>query len=343
MAERRRFPVCVLFVSVVLAAAACGGDDDDDDGDDSAGDGSTVDSGGGENEVDAGVGECVEPPCLAPPEQGFQIRSVGTTIDPGDDVEYCEVVQLPGDPGTTYYVNGFESEMTLGSHHLIVTAIIPGSATDASSEVGDRTECLGVGFGEDTTPVTGQQLPHHAERFPAGVGQIYQGGQKLIFDYHYFNATDAPLAARAAVNFETTDEGNIQHIADNFGRFFFGLNVPDGESRSYDVSCEMTTDVMVSKLTRHTHQWGRDFPVYFNDGAKRELVYTSPNYENPDYVYDEPILVRAGQGFDFTCNYVNDSGHLLTFGPNATDEMCILFGTIYSPKDLRLPAGTNCR
>ena len=50
--------------------------------------------------------------CLAPPEQGFQIQSVGAAIDPGQDVEYCEVVQLPGDPSEVYYVNRFESEMT---------------------------------------------------------------------------------------------------------------------------------------------------------------------------------------------------------------------------------------
>lgn len=345
MLERRRFPATVLFLSLVLAAA-CGGDDDDDgDGGDSTSDDGApaVDGGDGGTEVDAGIGECTEEPCLAPPRQGFQVRSVGSEIQPGEDVEYCEIVQLPGDSSQIYYVNRFESVMTLGSHHLIVSAIVPGSPTDEQTQPGDRTECLGAGiFGEDTTPVTGQQLPRHDEIFPAGVGRIYRGGQKLIFDYHYFNATEDPLAARAAVNFHTTDEASIEHVAIDFSRFFLGINVPDGESRSYDVSCQMNRDVMVSKLTRHTHQWGGDFPVYYNDGEKAELVYTSPNYEDPDFVYDEPVLVRAGEGFDFTCNYFNDSGQTLVFGPNATNEMCILFGTIYSPTELELPAGTDC-
>jgi hypothetical protein len=348
MAKRRGFPFAVLFLSVVLGAgaSACGGDDDDDGPDDGADDGAGggVDSGGGGGGADAGAGGCVEEPCLAPPEAGFQIRSVGTSIAPGHDVEYCEVVQLPGGPGDTYYVNRFESQMTLGSHHLIVSAIVPGSPTDENATVGERMSCIGArAFGDDLVSVTGQQRPLHEERFPAGVGRVFHGGQKLIFDYHYFNATDDDLAARAAVNFHTADEASIEHIAIDFSKYFFGLNVPAGESRSYDVQCRMNRDVMVSKLTRHTHQWGKEFPVSFNDGeGEPEFIYTSPNYEDPDYIYEEPVLVRAGQGFDFTCNYENDTLETLRFGPKATDEMCILFGTAYSPTARELPDETSC-
>src|SRR5688572_2181457 len=33
---------------------------------------------------------------LPPPEHGFQVEIRGTTINAGQDVEYCEAVQLPG-------------------------------------------------------------------------------------------------------------------------------------------------------------------------------------------------------------------------------------------------------
>jgi Copper type II ascorbate-dependent monooxygenase, C-terminal domain len=344
----------VLFLSAVLSGAACGGDDDGDDGGgevDGGDDGGGADAGaGGEDDGNGGGGgaggECEEEPCLAAPEQGFQMRSVGTEIEPGEDVEYCEVVELPGEPGTEFYVNRFESEMTTGSHHLIVSAIEPGSQTDQNAKVGDRVPCVGPAsaFGGDLLDVTGQQIPYHEESYPEGVGHVYTAGQKVIFNYHYFNATDAPLQARAAVNFFTTDEANVDKIAESFSALYAGLFVPQGETASFNLECRMEQDVMVHKLTRHTHQWGTDFPVYFAGGERDgELIYTSPNYEEPDHVFEQPVLVKAGEGFRFQCNYDNTDGdHDLTFGENATDEMCILFATIYSPDGREVKGEESC-
>ena len=350
MAKSTGSPFTVLFLSLVLGAAACSGDDDDDGGGvDASGDGSGVDAGLGGGDDDGqgdGDGECAEPPCLDAPEQGFQMRSTAVPIQPGEDVEYCEVVQMPGSPSDVYYINRFESQMTLGSHHLIVSAIEPGSETDQAAEVGDRVPCFGPAsaWGGDLLDVTGQQLPYHEESFPAGVGRIYNGGQKLIFNYHYFNATDDDLEARAAVNFFTTDEANVQKVAESYSALFVGINVDVGETASYDIECLMTADVMVHKLTRHTHKWGTDFPVSFAGGERDgELIYTSPSYENPDHIFDEPVLVKAGEGFRFTCNYDNTDGdHLLTFGEKTTNEMCILFATIYSPEGRDVDPDQGC-
>jgi Copper type II ascorbate-dependent monooxygenase, C-terminal domain len=340
----------VLFLSTVLmAGAACGGDDDETNVDGGGGGGSDAGAGGGgagedDGGDDGGDGACTEEPCLDPPAEGFQVRSEGGEILPGEDVEYCEVVQLPGTPDDIYYVNGFQSVMTRGSHHLIVSAVIPGSDTDKNTTVGDRVECItGSVWGDDLTDVTGQQLPEHQEAFPAGVGKVFVGGQKVIFDYHYFNATDKPLQARAAVNFLTTASENIEHEAQGFSKLNLAIFIPPMQESEFPDSCRMNRDVMVHKLTRHTHQWGTDFPVSLNRGeGEPELIYTSPNYEDPDFIFEEPILVREGEGFDFVCNYNNDTMRTLTFGVNATDEMCILFGSMYSPTERVLPPGTAC-
>jgi hypothetical protein len=326
-----RSSMAVLLSLVVAAnAIACAGDSDT----------------GGEEGDEEEPGACTEPPCLETPEAGIQLRTIGKTIQPGEDVEYCEIVALPGTPDDKYYVNRMESKMTLGSHHLIVTAVAPGSESDLELEDGDIVECTGGGqFGLDLLPVVGQQLPDNVEVFPEGVGRVYQGGQKLIFDYHYFNATEEPLEALAAVNMHTTDAKNIQHVSDLFGSFDTSFRVPPGETREFPNSCRFNHDVMITKLVRHTHQWGRDFPVSFNDGTdEAELIYVSPNYEDPDFVYEEPFLVKEGQGFDFTCTFENDTdpGRELRWGLKATDEMCILWIVAHSPTELELPADTRC-
>ncbi len=271
--------------------------------------------------------------CLEPPASGIQMRSDGETIQPGQDVEYCEVLQLPGDPSVSYHVTRFEVQMTQNSHHLIVSAAEVGSETEANAEVGAKKKCIGARiYGEDLLGVTGSQQPYHAESFPEGVGRIYHGGQKLIFDYHYLNTTREPIEARAAVNFHTVDASEIDRVAQGFGFYNLGINVPPYGEADFTKTCTFSEDIMVHKVTRHTHQWGTDFDVRFAGGANDgELFFSSDHYEDVDHIFDEPILVKKGEGFTFRCAYNNTTDYPLKFGVKASDEMCILFGTWYAP------------
>jgi hypothetical protein len=281
--------------------------------------------------------QCASPDelCLPEPEQGFQIRTEGTEIGPGEDVEYCEVVLLPGSEDDVYYVRAFESQMTAGSHHLIVAGIEPGTATDENAEVGDRVPCTGPDvFGGELQAVTGAQLPYAHESFPEGVGRKFHGGQKIVFDYHYFNASSAPIAANAAVNFHTTDESAVKKISRSFGFYNIGIEIPPGAEKSFTRECTFTHDVYVHKLTRHTHQWGTEFNTWYVGGERDgEMVFSSPDYETVDFPFEDPVLIRAGEGFRFECGFINTESYPLEFGLKASDEMCILFGNWYAANE----------
>ncbi len=282
---------------------------------------------------------CLEEPCLDLPAEGLQLRSAGRTIEPGEDRELCEVVRLPGGPDERYHVDGFELAMTAGSHHLIVAAIEPGSKTEGQVAEGDLIDCVGpTGFGEDVEFVTGSQLPRYEEEYPDGVGKVYRGGQYLVFNYHYFNTTDAPIEGRAAINLRTTSASRLDRLMGLLAFARLDISTPPGQARSFPVDCRVGDDVMVHKLMRHTHRWGTDFPVELAGGPRDgEQVYVSPSYEEPDHVFDEPMRLAAGEGFRFTCNYLNTTSVTLEFGVKATDEMCILFGLVYSPVDREVP------
>ena len=250
-------------------------------------------------------------------------------ILPGEDVEYCEVVQLPGDPGEQIYVIRFEAAMTDFSHHLIVSAVIPGSATDEATSPGDKIPCTGAGdLGDDLLPVTGSQQPYNQEEFPAGIGRVYEGGSKLIIDYHYFNTSSEEVQARAKVNFYQTTEDEVERIAWPFGMINLGFEVPPAATETTVAECMFNEDAYVYKLTRHTHRWGRNFDVWFAGGERDgEHIFNSGHFEDVDHRFDEPIFVKAGEGFRFACEFVNTEDYALKFGLKATDEMCILFGT----------------
>lgn len=337
-----------LFGTLALAAAVgagCGGESSE--GPPAVDASGAVDASNNPG-VDAGS-EC-DDPCLAPPEHGFQVGSTGTTIQPGEDVEYCETVLIPGDASDTYYVKRFESQMTLGSHHLIVQAAAVGSDVEAALPgPGEPWPCTGpMGpdgeggagiFSTELLPVTGAQHPYHEETFPDGVGRIYHGGQKLIFDYHYLNVTDAPLPARALVNFHTADPSEVQIEARDFAFMNFNIPTPAHQDSSFTKSCQFSADVMVYKLIRHTHQWGTDFTAWYDGGDQDgEEIFTTPNYETTDFIFSEPVMIPAGQGFTWQCNYHNDTERELHFGTEATDEMCILFG-VWWPVDPNAEVG----
>ncbi len=322
----------IRFLAPLFLLTACSSSNSDDN--------ASTDAGAAADAADVA---CAEEPCLDEPSLGFQIRSTGTDINAGQDVEYCEVARLPGTADDIYYVTRFETKMTLGSHHLIVGAVQEGS--EDGLVVGDRFNCIGPSLpngGDALLAVTGAQRPYDSTEYPTGIGRVYRGGQFLILNYHYLNATDAIIDARTAVNFHLGEESDIEHIAGSMGFYNFFINTPAGQSASFTKSCTFEEDAMVFQLSRHTHRWGTDFPVYYKGGDKDgELIYNSPSYEDTDHNFDEPILVKAGEGFEWTCNYTNDTNGSLGFGIKASDEMCILFGAIYDPVTLQ-PKDQGC-
>jgi hypothetical protein len=274
---------------------------------------------------------CADPSklCLPEPEAGIQMRSVGELIAPGEDVEYCEVVVLPGDASTEYYVKRFEVQMTTFSHHLIVSAAVVGSDTEAAAKPGTKKKCIGARtYGGELVPVTGSQQAYNSESYPDGVGRLYHGGQRLIFDYHYLNTSSEPIQAAAAVNFHTVPASQVERIARSFGFYNLSNEIEPDQEADFTKTCTFNHDVMVHKLTRHTHQWGTDFDVHYAGGARDgELIFSSEHYEDIRHVFPEPILMKKDEGFEFRCAFRNTNDYPLTFGLKASDEMCILFGT----------------
>lgn len=273
---------------------------------------------------------------LSTPAHGLQVRNSGATIAAGQDVEFCEVAELPGDPGQEYFVNKLELGNAAYSHHFVVGAAQPGTLAEknlALRKVGDKEQCISskMVFGEDLDIIEGIQLPTGEVTFPPGIAKKFHGGQRLVFDYHYFNTSDAAIEARSVINFHLTDAGNVRQLAGTTAFTNYTIDTPALQSRSFTADCRFDHDVIVARLQRHTHKWGRDFSAHFAGGPRDgELVWTTPHYEeDTDYWFEEPVLVKAGDGFRYTCAFENDRNAPLRFGTSAQDEMCLLTMSIW--------------
>jgi hypothetical protein len=101
---------------------------------------------------------------------------------------------------------------------------------------------------------------------------------------------------------------------------------------------------MLSEVTRHTHRWGTDYSVWFVGGDRDgEQFWTSNDWQHDtQHDFEAPLLVRAGEGLRFRCSYHNDTPLALRYGTSATDEMCILFGTIWEANEGEVLKNQNC-
>ena len=306
------------------------------------------------DEPDGTPGDGAEEPLylgLAQPKSGFQLRSVGAEIAPGEDVEYCEVGRLPGDESERYYVKSFEFGNESGSHHLIVSAAVAGSPAEEKLRAlgeGGQIKCLSAenGFGNDSfIGIGGSQQPYNKVTMPEGVGREYHGGQWVVFDYHYFNTREEPIQARSAVNFHLTKRDAIDHVARVFNFSNYTIATPSGEQGSFVGECRFRSAVTLGEITRHTHRWGTDFAVWFAGGPHDgEEIWTSDDWQHDTIHKFEPaIRVEAGEGLRFRCDYDNTTPNALRFGTSATDEMCILFGTVWEADDGDELPSQNCQ
>jgi hypothetical protein len=265
---------------------------------------------------------------------GFQITTQGVRLAPGDDDEWCEAFEVPphpDGPDATWCITRFEVAMTRGYHHLFVAHAPPGSVSEGLMEVGERVRCVGgahVTYGSDLLPIPLPQGTYVDVPYYEGVGLKLHAGQKLSVNYHYLNASDSDTIAVTKLNFHAAGCDDLVEMR-QFGFYNNDIAIPpQGEATSI-MSKTFSQDVFVYDLFRHTHRLGVATPIKFYKGPRDgEVIFISPDYEQgAGYRFEEPQLLRAGEGFTIECNWVNPTDEWVRFGPTADDEMCMLLGT----------------
>jgi hypothetical protein len=277
---------------------------------------------------------------LSKPTDGFQLRSVGADLAPGEEREYCEAARLPGGAGDEYYVSLVDLANGPFSHHLGLAVATPGSAAEggvAALGVGNRLECPGplLVFGGGIDIIGTIQVPRGQAVLPAHVARKLYGGEYVVFDYHYANTGSETIHATSVANFHLMDPSSVEHVAELFSLNNVTIDVPPAQTASFTGECHFGADMMVGAFTRHTHRLGKDFTVWYAGGAKDGTeIWTSHDWENDtEFLPDEPIAIHTGEGFRYQCTYTNDTTSRLRFGTSVRDEMCMLYGPAWPVND----------
>ncbi len=309
-----------LGLGLVLAAAACS----------TPNSGDTPDA-AGSNSADANPNGDLAPP---PAGEGFQLRSPDIVIPKGEEHTYCwyTTVPLTADTG----VKKWESQMTPGSHHLIV--FMTSTALKPDGTLVDGCGITGGSGGLGNFPVWSYsaQTPTQSAPMPDGVGMEISANQHLYVQLHYLNTTDHDLTVHSTINGWTFKPTDTFMKAAAFVTFNTQIAIPPADPAMtvypFKATCS-NTPVGVNFFAMSTHSHRRSHETKVFDGATQ--ILDSTDWEHPtikSYLTDTPTwdFYKFNGQLSYECDYINDLNQEVRTGDSAaTDEMCMAVGYFY--------------
>ena len=178
-----------------------------------------------------------------------------------------------------------------------------------------------------------------------GVGIHFLPHQPLLIQTHFVNTGfgTAGLSVKGKAHAKMVLFPMAPASVVAYGGALFGqdrtVNVPPGLSTGTS-TCALTgpvsddTGMTVMALTGHYHFRGIKFQVWktLADGSLGDLVYLNEGYNDPKFEQYGPgeLVLKPGEGLQWTCTWQNDSDMTFPFGPNTQmNEHCNLFGFWY--------------
>jgi hypothetical protein len=281
-------------------------------------------SGCGTKAADSASADDVDGPTLeAPPEDaGFQLN-MSHEVPPYSEVWVCEVYPLPTEDSAS--VNWIEYQQTEGMHHMTLSTM---SLSGVYLEPG-LYECDAL-FADN---MDGQLMFFGAQgdaegtmHLPDGVAATFPPGIQVIHEMHYVNPTKDPVNLYSRINAWTIpSEEVVEGIWGGQVRDE-NIEIPAEGEHSEWTRCVFNEDVDVLFLASHTHELGSLFTVSLFDGETvGEEIYRNDDLHTPLITqYVDPLSLKAGEGFEYTCSWDNPRGEPVSYGLTAQDEMCNL-------------------
>ena len=276
---------------------------------------------------------------LARPHRGTQVRLSPYTIGPESEREVCQLVTLRN--ARAFDASEIDVSMPgspeFGTHHFAIFLDVRDTPAPPQPEpVSDVVVPPLLAF---------VQHPRERIRFPLHVGVRLKPHQRLFLNSHYINGSAAPITIDVAVNFRAARKGSVQHHARSFQLGTFDIDVPSGAEGSAVGSWTTPFPINVIALSSHSHKHTQSVSVdllHAGVSAGQQLLTT--DYADPSvHNYDPPLRLEAGDGWRWTCNYLNQTSGTLRFGVTSNDEMCFATGFFYIDDDAAsLPPVPGC-
>jgi hypothetical protein len=271
---------------------------------------------------------------LDPPPEGYGFQLEMTAEAPAyTEVWECHIYDVP--TTSIAYVNWLEFTQNDGTHHMTIST--PDPTLDLDIENG-RYDCdeLYSATMDGWVMIYGNQGAAEGEmHLPDGVAASLPANLKVLHELHYVNATDEPVDLYSRVNAWTILESQVIDGIWGGSVRDENIHIPAQSQHTEWSRCVFNVDVEVIFLASHTHEKGIDFSIAPFDGQEvGEVFYSNDDWHDPKIVqYETPLSIPAGEGFEWSCTWDNDTEDEVIYGMTASDEMCNL-AVVHTPFDI---------
>jgi hypothetical protein len=267
---------------------------------------------------------------LSAPTSGYQIVTPDYTIAAGGEKFFCYYTTLPA--AATVGVTKYQSQLTPGSHHMILyatkTNIQPdGTMVECNDGLGGAAFTGSAGLSSIPVWAYSAQTPDAELDMPPGVGVVLGAKQPLIVNMHYLNATSAPLTVHVTLNIETLAPGVTYQPAASFVTYNTQIDIPAHGTQTVGGSCPVPAGGQFFVMSTHSHSHTMTDTI--SDGTQN--LVTTTDWSNPTKrTWDSPFYTFASGKLTYACQYSNDTDTAITVGNSAkTNEMCMAVGYLF--------------
>ncbi|MCS6988371.1 MAG: hypothetical protein NZM06_02530 [Chloroherpetonaceae bacterium] len=285
---------------------------------------------------------------LPQPASGVQIRLDPFPVPPQNEREIFFARQNTQE----LLLTKFEMIQRDRSHHFILYGYAPGRTLPPVNVIRDlylpNGQLVPERFAEMSgrTFIVASQLKAETIELPPGMAMRIPANWLLDLNSHYTNGTRDTIYGEVIFNLHTTKPENVRTFVKPLQLGFYNLLLPPkketvvettflvggiGGGNGQDRFSSRDSIVHIIGLTSHTHRLGKRFVIQIVGGPRNgEIVYTATNWLNPPLLrFDNPIVLRRGEGLKSIVTYYNDTNEIVTFGFRSSDEMNLIFGYYY--------------
>ena len=261
----------------------------------------------------------------------FEIKSTDIPLAAGQEFTKCFYFHTSNTSQVA--INEWVSDMTPGSHHLILFL-----NTSGASQPADGTIDSNCSFGNSATNIPSwtyaAAIPHADEVMPADDGTGKPLAQNIapntagFIQMHYLNSSDTDEMVHVDVKAYKLADGATYTATAPYITYTKGFSVPPGAS-TITGSCPAPAGTKFWQLSSHTHKQGVD--VKINDGSTMAYSSTDNNgsWEHPNVKQwtATPFYTFSSNTVSWACSYQNPGTTAIQEGQSAaTNEMCMATG-----------------
>lgn len=275
---------------------------------------------------------------IAPPPdgQGFQLHVPHFDVAAGDEVQACYFFAIPGAAGSDVWVNHFQLATNPGTHHVNIFRVktivgLGGQPGDVVVSKNGTGPCFVSSNWADWPLVVNTQDGGETVDWtlPDGVGQKFSGGELIMVQVHFVNATTqkAPEGGQVDTNFWTMPTPPPNELGTIFATNQNIRVCPGDTDRTFETHCKTPlSGATIVAANGHFHSRGTQFTMNVVDSLGNDMLptpfYDSTRWDDPPMTTGLNIQIPDGGGVSWTCSFSADAGSC----GNPDDSCCFTFG-----------------